>query len=122
MNSLLKVEALEASYGHAQALFGVSFEVQPGEVITLLGRNGMGRSTTIKCLFGMLPIKLGAISFQGKSVNDLPSYRIARLGLGLVPEGRQIFPNLSVEENLVATARLSRDAALNRHPWTLDRV
>jgi branched-chain amino acid transport system ATP-binding protein len=122
MNTLLKVEALEASYGHAQALFGVSFEVQPGEVITLLGRNGMGRSTTIKCVFGMLPVKLGTISFEGKPVNDLPSHSIARLGLGLVPEGRQIFPNLSVEENLVATARVSRHADRNRHPWTLDRI
>src|SRR5438105_15962511 len=108
MSTLLTVSDLQASYGHAQALFGVSFEVKVGEVVTLLGRNGMGRSTTIKCLFGLLPVKAGSITFAGKTVHSLPSYSIARLGLGLVPEGRQVFPNLTVEENLVATARARR--------------
>jgi branched-chain amino acid transport system ATP-binding protein len=120
MTTLLEVRELQASYGHAQALFGVNFEVRAGEVVTLLGRNGMGRSTTIKCLFGLLPVKAGAISFAGKTLNSLPSHSIARLGLGLVPEGRQVFPNLSVEENLVATARAPRQGGLAA--WTLERV
>ncbi|WP_151448676.1 ABC transporter ATP-binding protein [Lacisediminimonas profundi] len=125
MNALLKVRDLQASYGHAQALFGVSFDVNRGEVVTLLGRNGMGRSTTIKCLFGLLPATSGNIEFTGKSINGMPSYSIARLGLGLVPEGRQVFPNLSVEENLVATARKARtggDGDYSLQEWTLDRV
>ena len=122
MTSLLNVQNVQASYGHAQALFGVSFDVKAGEVVTLLGRNGMGRSTTIKCLFGLLPVKSGAIRFGGHSVNTLASHQIARLGLGLVPEGRQVFPNLTVEENLVATARASRDQVPSRKKWTLERV
>jgi len=120
MNTLLKVSGLRAGYGQAQVLFGVDFTVAEGEVVTLLGRNGMGRSTTIKCLFGLLAAKDGAIEFAGERINGLPSYQIAKLGLGLVPEGRQIFLNLSVEENLVATARARRGHALQ--PWTLDRV
>ncbi len=122
MTTLLNVQNVQASYGHAQALFGVSFDVQAGEVVTLLGRNGMGRSTTIKCLFGLLPIKEGTIGFAGKTLNTLAPHQIARLGLGLVPEGRQVFPNLSVEENLIATARASRDQASRRKEWTLERV
>jgi branched-chain amino acid transport system ATP-binding protein len=122
MTTLLSVQGLQASYGRAQALFGVSFEVKAGEVVTLLGRNGMGRSTTIKCLFGLLPAKAGTIAFAGKSLNTLPSHAIARLGLGLVPEGRQVFPNLSVEENLVATARAPRGSHGQLQPWTLERV
>src|SRR5690625_5062832 len=121
MTTLLEVRDIHASYGHAQALFGVSFEVQAGQVVTLLGRNGMGRSTTIICLCGLIPITKGEIKFAGQTINSLPSYSIARLGLGLVPEGRQVFPNLSVEENLVATARSAA-----RHggdsDWTLKRV
>ncbi|MDP3671002.1 MAG: ABC transporter ATP-binding protein [Telluria sp.] len=122
MSTLLIVKDLQASYGHAQALFGVSFEVKAGEVVTLLGRNGMGRSTTIKCLFGMLPVKSGSIAFFGKPIHSLPSHSIARLGLGIVPEGRQIFPTLSVEENLIATARVRRNAKEGLQEWTLDRV
>lgn len=120
MNTLLKVSGLRAGYGQAQVLFGVDFAVAEGEVVTLLGRNGMGRSTAIKCLFGLLALKDGAIEFAGERISGLPSYQIAKRGLGLVPEGRQIFPNLSVEENLVATARNRRGHALP--PWTLDRV
>ncbi|MBK6715725.1 MAG: ABC transporter ATP-binding protein [Burkholderiales bacterium] len=117
----LSVQALQAGYGRAQVLFDVSFEVQPGEVITLLGRNGMGRSTTVKCLFGMLPMGAGTIEVDGERVNGLPSHRIARRGLALVPEGRQIFTALTVEENLVATAYASRQ--LDRAKvWTLERV
>ncbi len=121
MTTLLDVRDIHASYGQAQVLFGVSLQVKAGEVVTLLGRNGMGRSTTIKCLFGLLPVTHGEILFCETQASSLPSYRIARLGLGLVPEGRQVFPNLTVEENLVATAR-----AAARHggtsEWTLSRV
>ncbi len=120
MNMLLNVKGLCAGYGAAQVLFGVEFAVGEGEVVTLLGRNGMGRSTTIKCLFGLLPTKGGSIEFAGQRVDALPSHRIARLGLGLVPEGRQVFPNLTVHENLVATARVGTDAS--RRTWTLERV
>jgi branched-chain amino acid transport system ATP-binding protein len=120
MSALLTVKGLAASYGAAQVLFDVGFSVAQGEVITLLGRNGMGRSTTIKCLFGLLPSKAGTIEFGGQRVERFPSHQIARLGLGLVPEGRQVFPNLTVEENLVATARASTTHKLK--PWTLERV
>ena len=120
MKPLLNVTGLQAGYGAAQVLFGVDFSVSEGEVVTLLGRNGMGRSTTIKCLFGLLAAKGGEIEFGGKRVERLASHQIAKLGLGLVPEGRQVFPNLTVEENLVATARIN---PLNRlKPWTLERV
>ena len=122
MTALLTVQDLQASYGHAQALFGVSFEVKVGEVVTLLGRNGMGRSTTIKCLFGLLPIKAGTLSFGGKSLNSLPSHSIARLGLGLVPEGRQVFSSLSVEENLIATAHIPPHAKNGLQRWDLERI
>ena len=114
----LSVRNLQAGYGRAQVLFDVSFDIQPGEVVTLLGRNGMGRSTTIKCLFGMLPLTSGSIAIGGRRANGLPSHRIARSGLALVPEGRQIFTALTVEENLVATARPGPDP----DPWSLDRV
>jgi branched-chain amino acid transport system ATP-binding protein len=121
MSTLLKIDGLEASYGHAQALFGVSLALEAGQVVTLLGRNGMGRSTTIKCLFGLLSPKAGSMVFGGQSLARMASHDIARLGLGLVPEGRQVFHNLTVEENLVATARAPRSG--NRlEPWTLERV
>jgi branched-chain amino acid transport system ATP-binding protein len=100
----------------------MGFDVKPGEVVTLLGRNGMGRSTTIKCLFGMLPVKSGSITFNGKSLAGMPSHAIARLGLGLVPEGRQVFPDLSVEENLIATARAPRHGNARLKTWDLERV
>jgi branched-chain amino acid transport system ATP-binding protein len=122
VTTLLEVGDLQASYGRAQALFGVTFDVKPGEVVTLLGRNGMGRSTSVKCLFGLLPVKAGRIQFAGKPLEGLPSHRIARLGLGLVPEGRQVFPTLSVEENLIATARASRSKRGAAAEWTLERV
>jgi branched-chain amino acid transport system ATP-binding protein len=120
MKPLLNVTGLKAGYGAAQVLFGVDLVVAEGEVITLLGRNGMGRSTTIKCLFGLLEPKAGEIEFCGKRTEALPSHQIAKLGLGLVPEGRQIFPNLTVEENLVATARAN--AANGLAHWSLERV
>ena len=120
MTTLLNVQGLKAGYGAAQVLFGMDFSVEEGQVVTLLGRNGMGRSTTIKCLFGLLSPSAGEITLDGRRVERLPSHQIAKLGLGLVPEGRQVFPNLTVEENLVATARLRPDGQLK--PWTLDRV
>ena len=116
---MLEVEALATAYGQSQVLFGVSFGVRAGEVATLLGRNGMGKTTTVRSVMGMVPIRQGTILFEGRSLNGLPSYRVAQAGLGLVPEGRQVFPNLTVRENLVATAanRFGR-ADL----WTLERV
>jgi len=119
METFLSVRKLQAGYGRAQVLFDMSFDVGAGEVVTLLGRNGMGRSTTVKCLFGMLAAHAGDIRIGGRQVRGEPSHRIARQGLALVPEGRQIFTQLSVEENLVATARLRSGG---RPPWTLDRV
>ena len=120
MSNLLHIEHLQASYGHAQVLFDISLEVGEGQVITLLARNGMGRSTTVKCLFGLLPVKAGEISFKGRRIDRFPPFKIARCGLGLVPEGRQVFADLSVEENLVATARMRKDASTTF--WTLERV
>lgn len=119
MNAFLSVRQLQASYGRAQVLFDVSFDVHPGQVITLLGRNGMGRSTTVKCLFGMLAASSGQIVLGGQQVRGEASHHIARRGLALVPEGRQIFTQLTVEENLVATAR---DSGVGAKAWTLDRV
>ena len=112
---MLRVSGLEASYGDSQVLFGVSFDVGPGEVVTLLGRNGMGKTTTIRTLMGILKPRRGEVTWDGSPVHGLPSYRLARLGLGLVPEGRQVFPNLTVRENLIATAT-------TRGAWTLDAV
>jgi branched-chain amino acid transport system ATP-binding protein len=111
---MLEVHALEASYGPSQVLFGVSFRIESGKVATLLGRNGMGKTTTVRSIMGMLPCKAGSISFGGATISGQPSYRIAQAGVGLVPEGRQIFPNLTVRENLVATARAGN--------WNLARV
>ncbi len=116
---MLEVDALATSYGQSQVLFGVSFGVRAGEVATLLGRNGMGKTTTVRSIMGMVPIREGRITFEGKPLRGLPSYRVAQAGLGLVPEGRQVFPNLTVRENLVATAaKRSGRAEL----WTLERV
>jgi len=116
---MLRVDSLEAFYGDSQALFGMAFAVDAGEVVTLMGRNGMGKTTTVHAVMGVLPGCRGTVEFDGQRVDHLPSFRIARLGLGLVPEGRQIFPNLSVRENLVA-ASANRTGRAN--PWTLARV
>ena len=115
---MLAVEQLQAAYGPAQVLFDIGFRVDAGEVVTLLGRNGMGKTTTIHTLMGLLPATGGSAVFEGRSLIGLPPYRIAQAGLGLVPEGRQVFPALSVEENLIATAA-SRFAVPR---WTLPRV
>jgi branched-chain amino acid transport system ATP-binding protein len=105
---VLQVETLQAAYGAAQVLFDVSFTVGAGEMVTLLGRNGMGKTTTISTIMGLLPAAGGRIMFEDVQLDGLPPYRIAQAGLGLVPEGRQIFPTLSVEENLIATAASRR--------------
>jgi len=116
---MLSVSNLEAGYGDVQVLFGVSLSVGTGEVVTLLGRNGMGKTTTIKSIFGLLKPAAGAIDVDGVALAGSPPFRIAQSGLGLVPEGRQIFPNLDVEENLVATAA---NRAKRAQAWTLERV
>jgi branched-chain amino acid transport system ATP-binding protein len=103
--SLLSVDKLAVQYGSSQALFGVSFDVAPGEVVALMGRNGMGKTTTIHAICRMVPAMTGAITFDGHDLLRLPSFRAARLGIGLVPEGRRCFASLTVEENLIASAR-----------------
>ena len=115
----LEVEGLETAYGSSQVLFGISLAVRAGEVATLLGRNGMGKSTTVRSIMGMVKCRAGTIQFDAKPLHGLPSYRVAQSGLGLVPEGRQVFPNLTVRENLVATAAKRSAGA---EPWTLERV
>jgi branched-chain amino acid transport system ATP-binding protein len=115
---MLVVEKLAAGYGPAQVLFDVSFAVGAGEVVTLLGRNGMGKTTTIRALMGLARTFGGAATFDGRPLIGLPSFAIAQAGLGLVPEGRQIFPTLTVEENLVATAA----ARFGTPRWTLASV
>jgi branched-chain amino acid transport system ATP-binding protein len=116
---MLRVEGLEAAYGVSQVLFGITLSVEAGQVVTLLGRNGMGKTTTVRALMGILPARAGRVSFQGRPLHGLPAHRVARAGLGLVPEGRQVFPNLTVRENLVATAANHARAA---EPWTVERV
>ena len=103
--SLLRLDTVTASYGATQALFGVSLDLAEGEVLALMGRNGMGKSTTIKAICRMIAVRSGRITFDGTDILRLPSHQAARLGLGLVPEGRRVFPNLSVHENLIAAAR-----------------
>jgi branched-chain amino acid transport system ATP-binding protein len=117
--NLLELENVETCYGLSQVLFGVSLSIEPGEVVTLMGRNGMGKTTTVRSVLGLTRTRAGSIRFEGRQIRALPAYRVAKLGIGLVPEGRQIFPNLTVRENLVATAA-NRAGAGN--PWTLRRV
>lgn len=111
---LLNVQDITTYYGASQALFGVNFDVAEGEVVALMGRNGMGKSTTIKSICNLVPPRTGRISFSGKGTDRLAPYKVARLGVGLVPEARRCFPNLSVHENLIAAARPG--------PWTLEKV
>ena len=117
MTTLLSVQGLEAGYGGSRVLFGIDFTVNEGEVVTLLGRNGMGKTTTVRAVMGLLAPQGGRIAFDGVEVTGLPPFRIAQRGIGLVPEGRQVFPTLTVEENLVATAA-NRSGGAAR--WTLD--
>ncbi|MCC5987047.1 MAG: ABC transporter ATP-binding protein [Pararhodobacter sp.] len=114
MNALLQIDGLQVFYGGSQALFGVELEVREGQAVALLGRNGMGKTTTIHALCRMLPSRAQTLRFAGRDLRSLSSYQVARLGVGLVPEGRRCFPNLTVTENLIAAARPGA--------WTLERV
>ncbi len=116
---MLKVAGLQSAYGAQQVLFGVDLEVGSGEAVTLLGRNGMGKTTTINSIMGILTPGAGSVEFDGQQIAGARAFRIAQAGLGLVPEGRQVFPNLSVRENLVATAANRRG---DQTPWTLERI
>nr|QDF42504.1 ABC transporter ATP-binding protein [Bradyrhizobium symbiodeficiens] len=118
-DTLLEVDGIETCYGLSQVLFGLSLSIKPGEMVSLMGRNGMGKTTTIRSIMGLTPARAGSIRFAGAEVRQLPSYRIAKLGVGLVPEGRQIFPNLTVRENLVAAAA---DRFGSPNPWTLATI
>jgi branched-chain amino acid transport system ATP-binding protein len=118
-DSLLELSDIETCYGLSQVLFGLSLVVAPGEMVTLMGRNGMGKTTTVRSVMGLTPAMAGSIRFDGAEIRGLPAYRVAKLGVGLVPEGRQVFPNLTARENLIATAANRSRAAL---PWTLDKV
>ena len=131
---MLALRRIETAYGDSQVLFGVSLEVRAGEVVTLLGRNGMGKTTTVRSIMGLSPIRAGEILFEGRPIHGLAPYKVAQAGLGLVPEGRQVFPNLTVRENLVATAAhratvrnaTVRNATVRhagvREPWTVERI
>jgi branched-chain amino acid transport system ATP-binding protein len=116
---LLELKGVQAGYGHAQVLFDISFSIGEGEVVTLIGRNGMGKTTTVRAIMGLVRASAGEIRFAGERVEGQPPHRIARLGVGLVPEGRQIFPNLSVRENLLMAGR---DRSWGAEAWTFDRV
>ena len=116
---MLEVNNLQTSFGQSQVLFGIDLKINQGEVVTLIGRNGMGKTTTINSIIGLVKTKSGEIIFDGRYIHKLPPYKISRTGIGLVPEGRQIFPNLSVYENLEAT---SSNRFKIKNPWTLDRV
>jgi branched-chain amino acid transport system ATP-binding protein len=116
---LLQIDGIETCYGLSQVLHGISLAIAPGEMVTLMGRNGMGKTTTVRSIMGLTPAMSGSIRFDGAEIRALPAYRIAQLGLGLVPEGRQVFPNLTARENLIATAANRGNAV---EPWTLGKV
>src|SRR5262245_66629286 len=119
MKLLLEISNLETAYGASQVLFGFSMRIAQGEVVSLLGRNGMGKTTTVRSILGLTRSSKGSISFRGARIEREAPDRIARLGIALVPEGRQIFPNLSVREHLVA---FSGNRSARKEPWTLQRV
>lgn len=119
MSALLSIENVESGYGQSQVLFGISFALPAGQMTTLLGRNGMGKTTTLKVLFGLLPAWKGEIRFLGERINGFSTEKIARMGVALVPEGRQIFPNLTVEENLAAFAD---NRSGHKDPWDIDKI
>jgi branched-chain amino acid transport system ATP-binding protein len=119
---MLRAEKLETFYGESQVLFGMDLAVDAGEVVTLLGRNGMGKTTTVRSIMGLTRPRAGRVWFEGAEITGLPAYRVARAGLGLVPEGRQIFHNLTLRENLVATARPPAGNGAGAPAWTLERV
>jgi branched-chain amino acid transport system ATP-binding protein len=119
MPALLEVENIETRYGRGQVLFGISLTVATGEMVSLMGRNGMGKTTTVRSIMGLTPAAAGTIRFDGADIRRLPPYRVARYGIGLVPEGRQVFQNLTTRENLLATASNRRGTA---DPWTIAKV
>ena len=116
---LLEVDNIETGYGRSQVLFGISLAVAAGEMVSLMGRNGMGKTTTVRSIMGLTPAMAGRVRFDGADIRGLPAYRVAQRGIGLVPEGRQIFPNLTARENLLATAANRRSVT---GPWTLSKV
>ena len=116
---MLELHDIHAGYKTGEVLHGINLRLDVGEVVTLLGRNGMGKTTTVKCICGLLSIYRGSIEINGRPIAAMPSYQIARLGVGLVPEGRHIFPNLSVRENLLVAAA---NHASSDNPWTLERI
>src|ERR1700740_523588 len=118
-SALLEVDGIETCYGLSQVLFGLSLSIRAGEMVSLMGRNGMGKTTTIRSIMGLTPARAGSIRFGGMDVRKLASFRIAQLGIGLVPEGRQIFPNLTVRENLVAA---SGNRLGSPGPWTIEKI
>ena len=119
MANLLELSNVETCYGLSQVLHGISLAIAPGEMVTLMGRNGMGKTTTVRSIMGLTPAMAGSIRFAGQEMRGRSSFRIAKLGIGLVPEGRQIFPNLTVYENLVAAAG---NRAGNADPWTIETI
>ncbi|MYB35626.1 MAG: ABC transporter ATP-binding protein [Gammaproteobacteria bacterium] len=116
---MLDLKGVETFYGSIQALFGMSMHMEQGKVTTLIGRNGMGKTTTVSSIMGITPCRSGQITFLDSRIDGKPPYQVAQRGIGLVPEGRQIFPNLSVRENLLVTAD---NYAAGKSPWTLNRV
>ncbi len=116
---MLEVRKIETFYAESQALFGVTLSIEQGQVVTLIGRNGMGKTTTVNSIMGIIPVRTGEIWFNHQRISGLPSFKIATAGIGLVPEGRQVFPNLSVRENLIATAA---NIAGSDNPWILEKV
>jgi len=118
---MLMAEQLESGYGASQVLFGVNLRIAPSQVVSLLGRNGMGKTTTVRTLMGMLPLKGGTLTLDGQRINGQRPHQIARLGVGLVPEGRHVFPSLTVYENLYATSR-NRPGGSGHDGWTMNRV
>ena len=119
MSTLLEIDGIDTAYGQSQVLFGMGFTIEQGQFATLIGRNGMGKTTTIKSIVGLLAPKRGAIRFNGNPIHGQAAFRVGQAGIGLVPEGRQVFPNLSVRENLVATANNRQSSA---NPWVLETV
>ena len=117
--TILDIQGLETAYGNSQVLFGLDMQLQSGATSTLLGRNGMGKTTTVRSILGLTPARSGSIRFRGERIEGLSPDRIARMGVALVPEGRQIFPNLSVQENLIAFAARRNASDV---PWTLERI
>jgi branched-chain amino acid transport system ATP-binding protein len=117
--NLLELSGIETSYGLSRVLFGISLSIAPGEMVSLMGRNGMGKTTTVRSIMGLTRASSGSIRFAGQEIREFPSYRVAKLGIGLVPEGRQVFANLTARENLVATAA---NRGGTPDPWTLDKV